>query len=137
MGYFSELDYMQHEEAEWSSAEKVQQLTDQIHHLNESLIDLESQYPRDMLNPEYDHKFYSECLTGNGDDMDTIQGVLHNLRKTKELLRIAEAEERQELEKQQERMEWRNTVLETGATPDYQIVLPGVFFLVADHSAAA
>ena len=137
MGYFSELDYMQHEEAEWSIATKVQQLTDQIQYLNERLIDLESQCPRDMLNPEYDHKFYSECLTGNGDDVDTIQGVLHNLRKTKELLRIAEAEARRESEEQQERMEWRNTVLETGATPDYQIVLLGVFFPVADHSTAA
>ena len=137
MGYFSELDYTQHEEAEWGSTAKVQQLTDQIQYLNESLIALDSQCPHDMFNAEYDHKFYSECLTGNWNDTDTIQGVLHNLRKTRELLRIAEAEERRELEEQQERMEWRNTVLETGATPDYQIVLLGVFFPAADHTIAA
>ena len=137
MGYFSELDYMQREEAKWSNAAKVQQLTDQIQYLNERLADLEEHCPRDMSNPEYDHQFYSECLTGTWDDVNTIQGVLHNLRKTKEQLRIAEVEEQRELKEQQERMDWRNTVWETGATPDYQIVLLNVFFSVADPSVAA
>lgn len=137
MGYFSELDYMQHEKAEWSSATKVQQLTDQIQYLNERLVDLEDHCPRDISNPEYDHRFYSECLTGTWNDENTIQGVLHHLRKTKELLRIAEAEEQRELKEQQERMDWRNTVWETGATPDYQIVLLSVFFPAADPTVAA
>ncbi len=137
MGYFSELDYMQREEAEWSSPTKVQQLVDRIDCLNESLVDLENQCPRDMLNPEYDNKFYSECLTGTWADVDTIQGVLHNLRKTKELLRIAEVEEQRELKEQQECMDLRSAVWETGATPDYQIVLLNVFFPAADPSVAA
>lgn len=137
MGYFSELEYTRHEEAEWSSAAKVQQLTDQIRYLNDRLVDLESQVPGDMLNPEYDHRFYSECLTGTWDDTKSIQGVLHNLRKTQELLRIAEAEDRRELEEQQEYLKWRNTVLETGATPDHQIVLLSVFFPAAGPSVAA
>ena len=137
MGYFSEMDYMQHEEAQRSSAAKVQQLTDQIQCLNERLVDLEDHCARDVLNPEYDHQFYSECLTGTWDDVNTVQGVLHNLRKTEELLQIAEVEEQRELKGQQERMEWRNTVLETGATPDYQIVLLSAFFPAEDPSVAA
>ena len=135
MGYFSEMDYMQHEETEGSSAAKVQQFTDQIQYLNERIVDLGD--PSDMLNPEYDHQFYSECLTGAFEDMNTVQGVLHNLRKTSEMLRIAEAEEQRELREQQERMGWRNTVWETGATPDNQIVLLSVFFSAADPSVAA
>ena len=137
MGCFSELEYMQHEESEWGSAAKVQQLADQIQYLNESLMDLEAQCPGDLLNPAYDRMFYSECLTGNRNDANTIQGVLHNLRETKELLRMAEAEERREIEERQERLEWRNTVLETGATPDDQFVLLSVFFPAADRSTAA
>ena len=137
MGYFSELDYMQHEEAEWSSPTGVQRLIDRMDHLNERLADLEDPCGHDASNPEYDRQFYSECLTGDWEDVDTIQGVLYDLRKTKEQLQMAEAEEQRKLQEQQDRMDWRNTVWETGATPDYQIVLLSVFFPAADPSAAA
>ena len=131
MGYFSELDYMQHEEMEWGNPTTVQQLADRIDCLNESLNDLEDRCPRDMCDPGFDRMFYSECQSGACEDLNTLQGVLQEIRNTEELLRIAEQEE------QQDRVKWRNTVLETGATPDYQIVLLSAFFPVADPSVAA
>ena len=137
MGYFSELDYMQHEEVEWSSAAKVQQLADRIDYLNDSLVDMEEQCPRDMCDPGFDRMFYSECLVDACGDVNTIQGVLQEIRKTEELLRIAAVEEQRELKEQQERTDWRNTVWRTGATPDYQIVLLSAFFPAADPSVAA
>lgn len=137
MGYFSELDFTQREDTAWSNPTKMQQLTDEIHYLNEQLIDLEDQYPRDMSDHGFDQMFYSECLTGTCDDANTMQGVLQAIRKKEDLLQIAKAEEQMEFEEKQRRMEWRNTILETGETPDYQIVLLGVFFTPADHSAAA
>lgn len=137
MGYFSELDFTQREEREWDNPTKVQQLTDRMNYLNERLADLEDECPRDRLAPEFDRMFCSECSTGVYDDTDTIQGVLQAIRKADDVLRIAEKEEQREIEEQQRYMEWRNTVLETGATPDYQIVLLGVFFPAKDHSAAA
>ena len=54
MGYFSELDYMQHEEMEWNDPSIVQQLADRIDCLNERLIDLEDRCPRDMCDPGFD-----------------------------------------------------------------------------------
>ena len=137
MGYFSELDFTQCEDMAWSNPTKVQQLSDEIHYLNERILDLEEQCPRDMSDHKFDQMFYSECLEGSCEDSDTIQGVLQSIRKTEDLLRIAEEEEQRKLDEKQQRMEWRNTILETGATPDSQIVLLGVFFPVADHSVAA
>ena len=137
MGYFSELDFTQCEDTAWSNPTKVQQLSDEIHYLNERILDLEEQCPRDMSDHKFDQMFYSECLEGTYEDSNTVQGVLQTIRKTEDLLRIAEEEEQRKLEEKQQRMEWRNTILETGATPDYQIVLLGVFFPVADHSVAA
>ena len=137
MGYFSELDFTQHEEKEWGDPTQVQQLAARIYDLNEHLDDLEKQCSRDMLDPEFDRMFYSECLTGNLDDASTIQGVLQEIRKAEDMRHLAEEEEQRELEEQHQRMEWRTTVWETGATPDYQIVLLGVFFPAEDHSVAA
>ena len=137
MGYFSEMDFMNREETEWSNPSNVQQLRDQIEYLNESLIDLDGQFPRDMCDPEFDRMFYAECLTEVHDDADTVQGVLQAIRKTEDQLRIAKEEERRAAEGQSRRMDWESTVLETGATPDYQIVLLSVFFPAADPSAAA
>ena len=137
MGYFSELDFMEREEAEYSRATKVEQLTERMVYLSEQFADLVERCPSDMADPDFDGKFYSECLTEADDDTSTVQGVLQTIRKTKELLRIAEEEERQKAEEQQHRLEWRNTVWETGATPDYQIVLLSVFFPAADRSVAA
>lgn len=136
MGYFSELDLTNYEN-EWGSPSKVQQLTDQLCVLNERLINLGGWCPRDMLNPSFDRCFYSECLSGICDDVNTIQGVLQAIRKTEELLRVAEDEERRELEEQQRLLAWRTVVLETGATPDHQIVLMDAFFPVNDRLAAA
>lgn len=122
MGYFSEFDVMQHEDAAWDgSTVKVQQLAGRIDDLNERFAELENRCSRDLWDPEFDRVFYSECLTEAGDDMDTMQGVMQAIRKTEELLRIAEEEE-------QQRNDWRNTVWETGATPDDQIVLLSAFF---------
>ena len=136
MGYFSELDFMQYEETERSDLSKVECLTDRMNSLNERLDELVDQCPGGMLDQEFDRMFYAECLT-EIDDSNTVQGVLQEIRKTEEQLRIAEEEERQAQREQQRQMDWRNTVLETGATPDYQIVLMGVFFPAADHSVAA
>ena len=136
MGYFSEMDFMQYEEAEWSSSSKVQLLAERIDYLNESLADLEARCPRDMSDPGYDRMFYAESLNETC-DVSTIQGVLQGICKTEELLQIAEDEARREREEQQRHREWSSTVLETGATPDYQIVLLSVFFPVADPSVAA
>ena len=137
MGYFSELDYMQHEEMEWSNPTAVQQLADRIDCLNERFNDLEDRCPRDMSDPVFDRMFYSECQSGACEDLNTLQGVLREIRKTEELLRLAEEDERREAEEQRERVNWRTTVLETGATPDYQIVLVSAFFTAADPSVAA
>lgn len=137
MGYFTELDFAQREERVWGEPTKLQQLTDRINCLNNHLIDLEERSPRDMRDPCFDRAFYSECSAGAYDDLNTMQGVLQAIRKTDDLLQIAEKEEQQKMEEQQQRMEWRSTVWETGATPDYQIVLLGVFFPVDGHSVAA
>ena len=137
MGYFSELDYVQHEEMEWSNPTTVQRLADRIDCLNESLNDLVDRCPHDMCDPGFDRMFYSECLSEVCDNVSTMQGLLQEIRKTEELLLIAEQEERRETEEQRERMKWRSTVLETGATPDYQVVLLSAFFPAADPSVAA
>ena len=137
MGYFSELDYMQHEETEWSNQTTVRQVADRIDCLNERLNDMEDRYPRDMCDPGFDRAFYSECLSGTCEDLNTLQGVLREIRNMEELLRIAEQEEQRAAKEQRERVNWKNTILETGATPDYQIVLLSAFFPVADPSVAA
>ena len=137
MGYFSEMDFMQCEEMGWSEPTNVQQLKDRIQSLHDSLADLKDRCPRDVREPEFDRMFYSECLNVTEGDANTIQGLLQDIRKTEEQLRIAEEEKRRETEEQQRQTEWRNTVLETGATPDYQIVLMSVFFPAAGNSAAA
>ena len=137
MGYFSELDFTQQKDNEWGNPSRVQQLTDQLYCLNERLVDLEDQCPGDVMDPRFDRTFYSECLTESCDDADTMQGVLQAIRRTEELLCIAEEDERLNNEERQRQAAWRNTVRETGATPDYQIVLLGVFFPAEDRSAAA
>ena len=137
MGYFSELDFTQREEKAWDNPTTVQQLAYRSNYLNERLADFEEECPHDMMDPGFDRMFYSECSTGVCGDVNTIQGVLQAIRKTDDLLRIAEKEEQREIEEQQRRAEWRNTVWETGETPDYQIVLVGVFFPAEGHSVAA
>jgi len=137
MGYFSELDFVQHEDTGWSGTAKLQELADQMELLNERLLVVQEDCPHDMCDPNFDRMFYSECLSEVDNDLTTVQGVLQAIRNTEDQLRIAEEEERRESEEQQRWMEWRNTVLETGATPDYQIVLVSVFFPAAGHSVAA
>ncbi len=82
--------------------------------------ELASICPKEPLHPLYDRCFYEDYITERYEMPTTIQGVLRAINSVKE-----ELEDRKLRETEQNRLV--ASILDSGATPDGQIVMVGVF----------
>ena len=82
--------------------------------------ELASICPKEPLHPLYDYYFYEDHVTERYEIPTTVQGVLRAIDAVKE-----ELENRKLCEAEQNRLV--SSILDSGATPDGQIVMVGVF----------
>lgn len=76
--------------------------------------------PKDVLHPMYDCRFYADHITEQYEMPMTIQGVLRAIEAVKETLEDRKLRET-------ERYRFVASILDSGATPDGQIVMVSVF----------
>ena len=125
MGHFSQRaittgDSRSYRRADGCDILSVDPLQLHLDHLYAVYDELTSICPKDVLHPMYDCRFYVDHITEQYEMPMTIQGVLRAIEAAKEGL-----EDRKLRETEQNRLV--ASILDSGATPDGQIVMVSVF----------
>lgn len=125
MGWFSELDIELRYGKDKKDRRRVDVLERQRDFLEDRLEELDEIRPFDPLDPLYDLYFYSNHVTVMWENPQTIQDILESLRLIDEEIAEFKAQETT-------RLEFLRSVLNTGATPDGQVVLSAKLFPVEE-----
>ena len=129
MGYFSELD-IELQTYTYGDQSCLDELWCELHDLQNWLDDLEEMRPHDPMDPDYDRYFYEDHITERYELADTVEGLLRQMDTVRSLIR-----EEEDLECQ--RAAFVKALVETGATPRGQFVIPLNLYPLSDFNTAA
>lgn len=129
MGFFSELD-IEVQSCSNDAENCLDGLRFELQSLQNRLDDLEEYRPCDPTDLFYDRYFYEDHITELYESEDTVQGLLRQMELVKNKLCAEKLRERA-------RIAFVNAVLDTGATPQGQLVLPHRLYPVQELNMAA